>query len=342
MTELIRMTRIEEGLEVTPRVDTGPSTSIIYPNMSVVSQPPPLETIPEISEREIPKNRSKPKKAVFNEDGDITTRSSTSKNSHNIVVPPIFSETNFWFEKPNRAHLQYASNEAWRELSHLKRAKRYNCQEKSQNCPPGPQGPQGKAGRDGEPGEPGIDGTDGSSGISVAVAGGCIKCPAGKPGKRGKKGEMGRKGKNGKKGISMKAVIGSIGLMGSIGVPGYPGFPGPPGPIGPPGRDSNRFINPPGPLGPPGREGYQGAQGPAGFVYNTGLVGPVGLSGRDGLNGKPGDTGKIFFSKFQKNLESPRSYSILQAKAPPPFWDHEPQQKLRPFFLVHCLLKSVQ
>ncbi|CAO4360422.1 unnamed protein product [Caenorhabditis nigoni] len=92
MTELIRMTRIEEGLEVTPRVDTGPSTSILYPNMSVVSQPPPpLETIPEISEREIPKNRSKPKKAVFNEDGDITTRSS---NSHNIVVPPIFSITN--------------------------------------------------------------------------------------------------------------------------------------------------------------------------------------------------------------------------------------------------------
>ncbi|EFO84959.1 CRE-COL-52 protein [Caenorhabditis remanei] len=186
-----------------------------------------------------------------------------------------------------------------------------DCQQKNRKCPAGPPGPPGKPGKDGESGEPGIDGMNGSSGISVSVAGGCIKCPPGKPGARGKKGKMGKKGKNGKNGRSVKVVVGLTGPIGDMGYPGYPGFPGPRGPIGPPGLNTNRYINPRGPVGRPGREGYQGAQGPAGFglspflfdsilkrcsfisVYNTGIVGPVGFSGKNGLNGRTGATGIV-------------------------------------------------
>ncbi|EGT38946.1 hypothetical protein CAEBREN_13423 [Caenorhabditis brenneri] len=78
MRELIRFIRIEEGLEVTPRVDTiQPSTS------SAIKNTQPMETIPEI-----PKH-SKPRKAVFNEDGDISSRTNISHPKETV-----FSVTN--------------------------------------------------------------------------------------------------------------------------------------------------------------------------------------------------------------------------------------------------------
>uniref|UniRef100_A0A1I7T7Q3 Flocculation protein FLO11-like n=1 Tax=Caenorhabditis tropicalis TaxID=1561998 RepID=A0A1I7T7Q3_9PELO len=82
MVDLIRMIRIEEGLEVTPRVDVP----TIQPSVSsVIHHPRPMETIPEI-----PKN-SKPRRAVFNEEGDITSRSSVS-NQKEII--PVYSIKN--------------------------------------------------------------------------------------------------------------------------------------------------------------------------------------------------------------------------------------------------------
>ncbi|KAF1769440.1 hypothetical protein GCK72_001257 [Caenorhabditis remanei] len=86
MGELIRMIRIEEGLEVTPRVESTIQPSTSSKLHQHLQHPNPMPTIPEV-----PKN-TKPRKAVFNDEGDITTRSSTSQQKD--IAPPVFSITN--------------------------------------------------------------------------------------------------------------------------------------------------------------------------------------------------------------------------------------------------------
>ncbi|CAB3408642.1 unnamed protein product [Caenorhabditis bovis] len=68
MPELIRMVRIEEGLELTPRVDALPTPS--------VDEPRQLNVVQLAQHSPIPARRFR--RAVFDDDGDITTRTMSS------------------------------------------------------------------------------------------------------------------------------------------------------------------------------------------------------------------------------------------------------------------------